>query len=201
MPSGRYAVLGDDGEPVGTESFRCAPGPAGWRYFSNVSTNEPTPHDEIVDVVADAEWRPVRLRVDTGAHQLFLEADRDRLFGELDGVRTETPWHPNMHLDYLTPATNLITTKRLSDSAEIEVMFVEPYTLIPVVERQRYELLGDREIETPVGVFSATGWRFTALSSGWSSELWIAGDVVVRYDRLFTLETYDPGATGPRVVG
>src|SRR5712691_10537468 len=79
MPTGRYAVLGDDGEPVGSESFRCAPGPAGWRYFANVTTNEPVPHDEIVDVVVDAEWRPVRLRVDTGAHQLFLEADRGRV--------------------------------------------------------------------------------------------------------------------------
>ena len=35
MPQGNYTVL-DDGPPVGTESFRCAPGPMGWRSFSEI---------------------------------------------------------------------------------------------------------------------------------------------------------------------
>jgi hypothetical protein len=34
MPFGRYTVFGDSGEPVGTEEFRTAHGPMGWRYFS-----------------------------------------------------------------------------------------------------------------------------------------------------------------------
>ena len=49
---------------------------------------------------------------------------------------------------------------------------------------------------TPVGTFEATRWTFTSLDSGWTSDLWIAGDTVVRYDRLFTLEEYEPGASG-----
>jgi len=40
-------------------------------------------------------------------------------------------------------------------------------------------------------------WRYTALSSGWSRDLWIAGDVVVRHDGLYELESYEPGASGP----
>ena len=41
MPFGRYTVFRDGGEPVGTEEFRAAPGPMGWRYFSEVETKEP----------------------------------------------------------------------------------------------------------------------------------------------------------------
>lgn len=44
MPFGRYTVFGDGGEPVGTEEFRAAPGPMGWRYFSEVETKEPSYH-------------------------------------------------------------------------------------------------------------------------------------------------------------
>ena len=101
-----------------------------------------------------------------------------------------------MHLDYFTPATNLITTKRLDDTAEIDVVFLAPVTMEPSRERQRYEFGGPDEVETPSGRFSATRWTFTALDSGWTAELWVAGDVVVAYDRLFELTEYEAGASG-----
>jgi hypothetical protein len=201
MPAGAYSVLRPDGSVEGTEEFRCAPGPVGWRYFSEVDTTEPVPHHETIDVAVDAEWRPVRLRVDSGAHQLLLEAGGDRLTGWRDGESIETPWHPEMHLDYLSPAFNAITCRRLTASAEIEVVFVDPYTLEPQVVHQRYELRGgDEQVETPVGVFEATKWTYTALDSGWTSDLWSAHDVVVRYDRILRLERYEAGASGPRPV-
>ena len=45
-----------------------------------------------------------------------------------------------MHLDYFTPATNAITCRRLSETTEIDVVYLEPVTLEPTVVRQRYEL-------------------------------------------------------------
>ena len=102
-----------------------------------------------------------------------------------------------MHLDYLTPAMNAITAKRLAETTEIDVVYLEPVTLEPTRVRQRYELLGTEEVETPVGRFRAHRWRYTALESGWTSELWVAEDVVVRYDRAFELIGYEAGATGP----
>jgi hypothetical protein len=198
MPSGRYTVLGDDGDPVGTEDFRCAPGPAGWRYFAEIDTIEHGEHHETVDVVVDDVWRPVRLRVDSGAHDLLLEAGGDAITGFRDRVPVRFAWGPETHLDYLTPATNLITTRRLSGTAEIEVLFVDPFTLEARSTRQRYERLGEEQAETPVGRFDATRWRFTALDSGWTGDLWVAGDVVVAYEGIFRLETYEPGANGPR---
>jgi hypothetical protein len=64
--------------------------------------------------------------------------------------------------------------------------------------RQRYERLGSDDVETPVGTFASTRWRYTALASGWTSELWVAAAVVVRYDRAFELLSYDPGSSGAR---
>jgi len=44
-------------------------------------------------------------------------------------------------------------------------VYLEPVTLEPSVLRQRYELVGDERVETPVGAFDSTRWRFTALGS------------------------------------
>jgi hypothetical protein len=192
MPTGRYTVLGDDGTPVGTEDFRCAPGPMGWRYFSDIRTD----HHEIVDIAVDRDWRIARLRIDTGEHDILLEPRGDTLTGYRDRQEIEIPYGPDLHLDYFTPATNAITCRRLTETTEIEVVYLEPVTLEPRMVRQRYEPRGPEEIETPVGTFQTTRWTFTSLDSGWTADLWIAGDTVVRYDRLFSLEEYEPGASG-----
>ncbi len=198
MPAGRYAVYDGADEParVGTEEFRCAPGPMGWRYFSDVETSDPMPHHETIDVIVDADWRPVRLRIDTGDHELFLQAQGDSLAGYRDGEPVEIPWHADTHLDYLSPSFNAVTARRLSATTEIEVVYIEPHTLEPVIERQMYELQGSEQVQAPVGAFDATRWTYTSLRGGWSADLWVAGDTVVRYDRLFELEWYDPGASG-----
>ena len=193
MPTGRYAVLGDDGSPEGTEAFRCAPGPMGWRYFSEIVTD----HTEVVDVAVDADWRIARVRIDTGSHDLLVEARDDALVGYRDRQPIEIPYGPAWHLDYFTPATNAITVRRLERTTEIGVVYLEPVTLAPITVRQRYELVGPESVRTPVGTFDADRWVFTALDDGWSADLWVAGDVVVRYDRLFDLVAYEAGASGP----
>jgi hypothetical protein len=62
MPAGRYTVMDGAGSPVGSEDFRCAPGPMGWRYFSTIQTSEPESHEGVVDLAVDALWRPERTR-------------------------------------------------------------------------------------------------------------------------------------------
>ncbi|MGA9160004.1 MAG: putative glycolipid-binding domain-containing protein [Actinomycetota bacterium] len=202
MPFGRYTVFGDDGDPVGTEEFRCAPGPMGWRSFSQVQTSVPSPHRETLDFAVNTDWRIARVRIDTGEHDLLLEPNvtGDALTGYRDRRPIEIAYGPETHLDYFTPATNAITTRRLGITAEIDVVYLEPVTLEPSRVRQRYELVGDERVRTPVGAFDATRWRFTAIGSGWTADLWVAGDIVVRYERLFELEWLDPGASGPRPV-
>jgi len=168
----------------------------GWRYFSDVDTADPSPHREVVDVAVDADWRIARVRIDTGEHDLLLEPRGGMLAGFRDRVAIEVPYGPGVHLDYFTPATNLITTKRLTATTEIDVVYLEPFTLEPSRVRQRYELRGADEVETPGGRFAATRWTFTALDSGFFADLWVAGDTVVAYDRLFELSWYEAGASG-----
>lgn len=200
MPYGRYTVFGDDGQAVGTEEFRCAPGPMGWRYFSQIQTSDPSPHDETVDVAVNADWRLARARVETGEHEILLEpsASGTVLTAYRDGVPIEIAFGNDIHIDYLTPATNAISVRRLTGTTEIDVVYFAPVTLEPSRVRQRYELVGEERIATPVGAFDAGRWRFTALDTGWMADLWVAGDTVVRYDRLFELTWLDPGASGPR---
>jgi hypothetical protein len=196
MPSGRYSVYGRSGAIVGTEDFRCAPGPMGWRYVSTIERDEPDHHEETVDVAVDDAWRIVRTRIDTGSHALQLEPGDGVLGGVRDGERIEIPYGRESHLDYLSPVFNAITARRLEATTEIDVVYLEPVTLEPIRMRQRYELLGEDDVETPVGRFEATRWRYTALPTGWTSDLWVADDVVVRYDRAFELIGYE-GGSGP----
>jgi hypothetical protein len=58
-------------------------------------------------------------------------------------------------------------------------------------------LLGGQRVETPVGTFDATAWRYTALDSGFTRPFWAAGEIVVAYEDLFELAEYDPGPRGP----
>jgi hypothetical protein len=197
VPSGRYSVRGRSGDVVGTEEFRCAPGPMGWRYVSEIERDEPTTHRETVDVVVDAAWRIVRTRIETGSHAMLLEARGDSLEGVRDGQKMEMAWGPEMHLDYLSPAFNAITAQRLEGTSEIDVLYLEPVTLDPVSMRQRYELIRRESVDTPPGRFLSARWHYIALTTGWNSDLWVADDVVVRYDRAFELVSYEPGASGP----
>jgi hypothetical protein len=151
-----------------------------------------------VDLVADADWRPVRTRINSGSHEILLMAEGEYLTGYRDGVAVDVVWGPDVELDYASPAYNVVTANRLgSRTAEFDVVFLQPVTCQPVMERQRYEHLGQDEVATPAGRFASVHWMYTALSSGWSRDLWIAGDVVVRYDGLYALESYEPGASGP----
>ena len=201
MPAGRYTVQDGSGRAVGTESFRCAPGPAGWRYFAEIETAVPEPHREIVDFVVDDAWRPVRLRIDTGSHDLAMVVEGGRATAVLDGAPVDVPFGAEVELDYLSPCFNAVTANRLGRTADIEVLYFRPVTCEPVPMRQRYELEGEEEIETPVGRLRAARWRYTALGSGFTRPLWVAGDLVVAYEDVFELAEYDPGRSGPFPLG
>lgn len=185
------------GNPTGTEEFRAAAGPAGWRYFATIDTRDPEPHREVIDLVFDDASRPVRVRIDTGSHNILLAAQAESLSGTLDGDPVQIEWGADMHLDYLSPAFNAATANRLGATSDIEVVFLEPVTCRPRRERQRYEFIGEEQIATPVGSFSARRWRYTALGSEGTRSLWVDGNLVVAYEGLYELAAYEPGQSGP----
>jgi hypothetical protein len=69
LPRGTYHHLDPGGSVAGVEVFSCAPGPAGWRYVSQVYTPS---HDPLgrVDVTVDDRWRQVRVQVTSGSWSL-----------------------------------------------------------------------------------------------------------------------------------
>lgn len=199
MPIGTYTLLDGAGAAVGTEEFRSSTGPFGWRYVSSIRTTDPEPHTATVDLTSDDRHRPVRIHLTAGPHSLMLTPEGDVLTGTRDGEPTEHPWEG--HVDFLSPCCNAVTAARLEGATELRVAYVEPLTLELRTETQRYERLGNEEVATPVGRFRAECWRYTALSSGWSRRLWVAGLVVVAYEDLYELAAYEPGRTGPAPVG
>jgi hypothetical protein len=124
-------------------------------------------------------------------------AEESRLVGVRDGEPAEIPWKERLDLDYLSPSFNAVTANRLGRTAEIEVVYFDPVTCQPRLVNQRYELFGEEGVATPVGRFAATRWQYTSLGSGWTRPLWVAGDVVVAFQDVFELATYESGPRGP----
>jgi hypothetical protein len=62
MPGGRYLHLDSAGRPEAEERFSCAPGPAGWRYVSQVLAPDGS-QLESVDLTVDSQWRALRVEV------------------------------------------------------------------------------------------------------------------------------------------
>jgi len=65
VPRGTYHHLDPGGDLAGVEVFSCAPGPAGWRYVSQVYSPAQEPVGR-VDVTVDDAWRQVRVQVTHG---------------------------------------------------------------------------------------------------------------------------------------
>ncbi|HVM12523.1 MAG TPA: hypothetical protein VM638_08630 [Actinomycetota bacterium] len=149
----------------------------------------------MIDYAVDATWRPARLRIQTQEHRLVLVADAGRLVGERDGEPLEIPYRED--LGYRSPVFNAVTANRLGRSGDVEALSLETETLRDRPERQRYELQGPERVATPVGAFEATVWRYTALETGWTARLCVAGDVVVAFEGAYELISYEPGPRGP----
>jgi hypothetical protein len=198
MPSGLYRLFDADGAPAGTEQFRCAPGPMGWRYFSTVQDARGVSN---VDLSVDASWRPVRVRIQTPEHHLLVSARARQFVGILDDEHLELPFdQATMTADYPSPCFPLVTALRLGSTAEIEAVAFDADTLRAQVEHHRYEAGDSEEVPTPVGRFAARAWRHIAPRPRFSRALWVAGDVIVAGDGL-ELAAYDPGGHGPVALG
>jgi hypothetical protein len=194
MPSGLYRLFDVDGAAIGTEQFRCAPGPMGWRYFSTVQDARGVTN---VDLSVDASWRPVRVRIQTPEHHLLVSARAGQFVGILDDEDLELPFdQATRTIDYPSPCFPLVTALRLGSTAEIDAVSFDLETLSGQAEHHRYEAGDSEEVATPVGRFSARAWRHIAPRPRFSRALWIAGDVIIAGDGL-ELAAYDPGGRGP----
>ena len=187
-----------DGKPVGTEDFDLSPGLVGFHYTSSIRTDVPEPHKETVDVFIAPDFRPLQVRIDTWSNAITVRLDRDPITATRNARPLPLPEATWTEIDYLSPVFNALTMVRMrEDVAEFDVLYLEPVTCDAVYARQRYERLWDELVTTPVGEFEATRWRFTALDTGFTRQLWSAGPLVLAYEGLYELESYHPGTMGP----
>ena len=187
---------GRAGNAVGTEEFQAAGAPAGRRYFSTVNARGPEPHSEVIDIVSDGASRPVRVRIDTGSHAILLAPGGGSLSGTWTGIQCRSSGDRTC-----TATISLLRSARLPPIGwgaprTFEVLYLEPVTCLPRRERQRQELLGRRRSPRRFGRFSARRWRYTALRTGWTRSLWVAGDLEVSYEGLFELRRKSRGRAG-----
>lgn len=197
MPSGLYRLFDESGALLGTEQFRCAPGPMGWRYFSTVQDDRGVTN---VDLSVDASWRPVRVRIQTPQHHLLVSARAGQFVGILDDEHLDMPFdQTTMTVDYPSPCFPLATIRRIAETAEIDALSFDPEALRAHPEHHRYEAGEAEDVTTPVGRFAARAWRHIAPRPRFSRALWIAGDVIVAGDGL-TLMAYDSGGRGPAAM-
>ena len=193
MPTGRYTVLGDDGAPAEHRGASAAP-PVRWAGATSAMSRPTTARSSTSP--STATGASPASDIGTGEHDILLERRGDSLAGYRDRQEIEIPYGPQMHLDYFTPATNAITCRRLERTAEISAVYLEPITLEPVDrspalqprrrrprhDARRHVRRDKMDLHEPrVGLVRPPVDR---------------RDTVVRYDRLFTLEEYEPGASG-----
>jgi hypothetical protein len=187
LPSGFYRLLDGDGNDAGSEQFRCAPGPMGWRYFATVQDARGSTN---VDLSVDASWQPVRVRIQSPEHHLLVTRQGAMLDEQpSDIILTTATYYPS-------PGFVVAAARALGETSEVDVTAFDA-ELRAHDEHHRYELLGDEDVTTAVGTFSARKWRFVAPQPRFARDVWIAGDVAVAADGWFELLAYEAGGKGP----
>ncbi|MEU2183116.1 hypothetical protein [Streptomyces thermolilacinus] len=186
MPRGRYSLHDPhDRTPLGEEHFHCAPGPSGWRYVSQLTTPSGD-HAGSVDLALDELGRPIRLELHAGGWQVRGAA--------LDGVtwvRTDptgshaTEGNARAHAftgsspAFLVATARLLRLTPLSGPTRVRlVSFTDP-VLAPLTVDQSWALVNSETHTTDNDPLTVDEYQVSALDTGETHTVHIAGDVVL----------------------
>ncbi|GHF74351.1 hypothetical protein GCM10010218_64270 [Streptomyces mashuensis] len=186
MPRGRYSLHDPhDRSPLGDEHFHCAPGTSGWRYVSQLTGPSGAPAGS-VDLTVDELGRPIRLQLQCSDWQVRGAA--------LDGVtwvRTDpTGEHategnaPAHGFTGSSPAFYVAVSRllRLTPGAPGRrirlVSFASP-VLAPLTVDQSWTLVARTAHPTDSGPLDVDEYEVTALDTGETYAVHLAGDVVL----------------------
>lgn len=188
MPSGRYSLydLHDD-TPLGEEHFSCAPGPAGWRYTSQLLTTEGALGGS-VDLTLDSLGRPLRLQLRSGDWQV-----RGGMLDGLAWVRTDatdpeathaTEGHERAHTFTGRSPAFLVAAARLlrlqpGGRARLRLVALTEPVLAPRTLDQGWSLDGIETHATDSGPLSVERYTVADLETGEQHAVHLAGDVVL----------------------
>ncbi|MDL4814650.1 hypothetical protein [Actinomadura opuntiae] len=175
MPSGTYLHLDDGIE----ERFQCAPGPGGWRYVSQRSDGRR------LDLVVDSRWR--QIRVELVASDWWI---RGGVTGpDLTWVRAasgEGSEHSERAYGFLgdSPAFSIAVARSLAleepgAEATLRLVRVGGASLSALSGLWRWRLTETSVYETDTAPLPVSEYEMTDLSTGESTAIHVAGDVLL----------------------
>lgn len=194
MPNGRYSLHDPhDDTPLGEEHFRCAPGPAGWRYTSQNLDPAGRPSGS-VDLTLDALGRPLRLEVRSGGWRI-----RGGLLDGLTWVRTHDDDSDGRHtregserahaFTGRSPAFLIAISRMLRASSQgmraggpgtrLRLVALTEPVLAPRTLDQGWSLESIETHPTDNGPLRVHCYRVADLETGEESRVHIAGDVLL----------------------
>lgn len=192
MPTGRYSFHDPhDGAPLGGERFRCAPGPAGWRYTASGEDGRGG-----IDLTLDARGRPVRLDVSAGGWR--VRGGATVVDGAAGVAWIRVPADPAQAAAAPVPAEAearavaftgrspafLVATARLlgltvGDSVRVRLIDLTEPSLAAHPCDQAWALTGIEEHPTPTGPLPVARYEVADLATGTRGVVHLAGDVVL----------------------
>ncbi|MEV5985656.1 hypothetical protein AB0L85_11605 [Streptomyces sp. NPDC052051] len=204
MPRGRYSLHDPhDHTLLADEHFQCAPGPAGWRYVSQLTT--PTgDHAGSVDLALDELGRPLRLELHAAGWQVRGAALDGVTWVRSDSTGIQaTEGTVRAHAFTGTSPAFLVATARLlrltpsSSPTRVRlVSFTEP-VLAPRTVDQSWALIQREAHATDNAPLIVDEYQVTALDTGERYTVHIAGDVVLAAPGVELEQLESPPSTFP----
>ncbi|MDQ1644278.1 MAG: hypothetical protein QOJ50_462 [Cryptosporangiaceae bacterium] len=204
MPTGTYVHLDPlTGEPVASERFSCAPGPAGWRYVGTAIGADG--HETArTDLAVDARWRPARLELRSGGWTVRGGAAGPEVLwvrtglGEQQEFTARTPGFTGSSPAFLVATAGLLALAD-GESRSVELTRIGGDALAASTVRQRWTLAERTEHLTDGDPLIAVRYRVSDLDTGETADVHLAGDVVlaapgIELDALESPPNYRPGA-------
>jgi hypothetical protein len=121
-------------------------------------------------------WSPVSLTIRREAEGKITtaaqRAEGDRWtaqvqVGDGETQNFELPFSNQHEVDFASPLFNTVTLLRtalnVGDARELDVIFIEPESLVPTADRQRYTFVAEEKIQVPAGNFSAQKYEMLHL--------------------------------------
>ncbi|RMI30235.1 hypothetical protein [Streptomyces triticirhizae] len=191
MPQGRYSISDpEDGTPLGEERFRCAPGPAGWRYTGELTAPDGAPRLD-TDLTLDALGRQLRVELRAGGWQLRGGALDGLTWVRMDAAGTTADEGNARAAAFSGPSPGfLVAVARLlrlgrdpeaerPGSARVRLVTVTPPALATRTRDESWTHLGSETHPTDSGPLIVDAYEVADLETGERHTVHLAGDVVL----------------------